>query len=133
MARKYLNILLTEIYLRHVSLQKQTQIFRFLDPSQGALPHCHESRETNLCTNAREILWSMSRREGIWNSKRASTIVAAVIAHQEFDSLVPEHKRLRATKTLFDLHRCQQKLRILTATMRAGDIGFVGASGGTFC
>lgn len=88
--------------------------------------------ETHLCTDERDFLWSMLRREGTWDSKGSSTIASAVIAHEETNSLVPEHKRLQATKTPFKLHRRQQKLRILTATMGSGDIGFVGSSIGSF-
>jgi hypothetical protein len=82
-------------------------------------------RDVSLRAEARDYLQSMSRREGIWDSKVASTIATAIMELEESDGPVPEQKRLRAIKTSFDLHKRQGKLRFLQATMGAGNIEFV--------
>jgi hypothetical protein len=84
-------------------------------------------RETSIRTEAINYLRSMSRQEGIWDSHVASTFATAIVELEESDEsgLIPEHRRLRAIKTTFDLHKRQGKLRFLTATMDTGPVGFV--------
>jgi hypothetical protein len=78
-------------------------------------------------TQAVACLKPMSRREGIWDSKVACTVAMAVMKLEgsDGDGFVLEHKRLRAVKTSFDLHKCEGKLRYLTAETDSGAIRFV--------
>jgi hypothetical protein len=84
-------------------------------------------RETSIRTEAINYLRSMSRQEGIWVSQETSTFATAIVELEESNEsgLLPEHRRLRAIKTTFDLRRRQEKLRVLTATMDSRPVGFV--------
>jgi hypothetical protein len=84
-------------------------------------------RETSIRTEAINYLRSMSRQEGIWDSQVTSTFATAIVELEESDEsgLIPEHRRLRAIKITFDLHKRQGRLRFLTATMDTGPVGFV--------
>jgi len=70
-------------------------------------------REKPIRTEAINYLRSMSRREGIWDSKVTSTFATAIMELEESDEsgLIPEHRSLRAIKTTFDLRKRQGKLR----------------------
>jgi hypothetical protein len=81
-------------------------------------------RETSVRTEARDYLQSMSRREGIWDSKVASTVATAIMELEESDGLVPEGKRVRALKTSSDLHQRRGRLRYLKTIVGAEDGGF---------
>jgi hypothetical protein len=72
-------------------------------------------------------LQSMSRREGIWDSRVASAFATAVMELEENSnsSVVPEHKRLRAIRTSFDIHKRHGRLKYL----KKGNLrewGFIG-------
>lgn len=84
-------------------------------------------RNRPVRSEAIACLKPMSRREGIWDSKVASTVALAVMELEEGegDGFVPEHKRLRAVKTSFDLHKCQGKLKYLTAETDSEAMRFV--------
>lgn len=67
--------------------------------------------------------------EGIWDSRVtrvASTVATAIMKLEEADrnGFVPEHRKLRAVKTSFDLHKRQGKLRYLIKTTKSGAAGF---------
>ncbi len=82
-------------------------------------------RETSVRTEARDHLQAMSRREGIWDSKVASTVATVIIELEDSGGIIPENNRLRAIKTSFDIHQRQGKLRFLTATTGPRTVGFV--------
>jgi hypothetical protein len=66
----------------------------------------------------------MSLREGIWDSRVASTVATVVMELEEDDrnSFVPEHKRLKGVKISFDLHQSLGKLRYLTTKTELGAV-----------
>jgi hypothetical protein len=61
-----------------------------------------------------------------------STILTAVIAYEETESHCSRAQEIKGNKESFWFARRQQKPRILTATMGAGAVGYVGLSGGIF-
>lgn len=83
--------------------------------------HMGVRREAITC------LQSMSRREGIWDSRVASTVATVVMKLEEADrnGFIPEHKRMRAVKSSFDLHKREGKLRYLIRSTESGSAGFV--------
>jgi hypothetical protein len=82
-------------------------------------------RVTAIRTEARDRLQTMLRREGIWDSEVASKIATIIMEIEKSDVLIPEHHRVRALKTAFDLHQRQGRLRFLTAKKAVGAVGFV--------
>jgi hypothetical protein len=84
-------------------------------------------RNIPLRTEAIKILQSMTRREGIWDSRVASTVatVAMELEEDDPDGFVPEHKRLRTIKNSFDLHKRQGRMRYLTTKTDSGAIKLV--------
>lgn len=72
-------------------------------------------------------LRSLSRREGIWDSRVAATVATVVTELEESDAngFVPEHRRLRAIKTSFNLHDRRGRLRYLLGETGSGAAGLV--------
>lgn len=81
-------------------------------------------RDKPLRTRATSLLQSMSRREGIWDSRVANTVATAVIQLEggggSGDSFVPEHRRLKGIKVSFNLHKCRGTMRYLIRNPGAG-------------
>ncbi|PMD37170.1 hypothetical protein L207DRAFT_585525 [Hyaloscypha variabilis F] len=84
-------------------------------------------RDKSIRTKARDYLQAMSRQEGIWDSTAISAMTNVVMKLEETgeSGLIPEHKRLRAIRTSFDLYTRQGTLRFLTIPMKTEAIEVV--------
>jgi hypothetical protein len=84
-------------------------------------------RDKSIRTKARDYLQAMSRQEGIWDSTAISAMTNVVMKLEETGESgpIPEHKRLRAIRTSFDLYTRQGTLRFLTIPMKTEAIEVV--------
>ena len=73
-------------------------------------------REKSIRSKATEYLQTMSRQEGLWDSAVFATMAFTIKKLEESDEsdMMPEHKRLRAIRTSFDLYKRQGTLMFLT-------------------
>lgn len=80
-----------------------------------------------LRAEAVAYLQSMVRREGIWDSQMAAAVANVIIVLEGGigTGFVPEHKRLRAIKTSFDLHEREAKLKYLAKENCSEGAGYV--------
>ncbi|KAE9364707.1 hypothetical protein N431DRAFT_354543 [Stipitochalara longipes BDJ] len=84
-------------------------------------------REKSIRNKARDYLQAMSRQEGLWDSTVISTMIIAAMKLEESEEsgFIPEHRRLRAIRTSFDLYTRQGTLRFLTIPTEGKDLEVV--------